>query len=507
MWRVRFLGALAVLVSVLAGTGVAHAGPVEQLIELTFQPGAPDTMTLRYQNGGDGMFYSRDGGSSFALACTSLIDPTLTRGGPITLTGDGKTLMGMFDGMWQDDGTGCSWSKVPQFEGLWITDFATDPTDPSVTYAISSNGGMGKLNGIFRRDAGGNWTDVGTKEEMLIGRIIAVTAGGKLRFYESAVKGMNTNDAGLGEPNYVLRSSDDGGATWEEHVYGSPGGDISLLLQAVDPTNPDRIVISLHSESVDDQLLVSSDKGATFSEYLTLTDIGGVAFAPDGRIWIGDKGSTTDLNASTGLFAAASLDKPAQKIADYVVQCLAYEPTSSTLYACQHWFLGKVDTSTGEFNSIFKLTEAQGFLSCPGQDMAATCKTQLCSAYCGAGHFAQAPLCTAYDEPGFCGPSVSPEMGGTGGAAAPGGTGGMGGTGGAGVAGTGPTGTGATGGTVGGTGGQGPIIDMTAGGAGSNSKSSGGCSAVPGQRSGALPVIVLAAGLALAFGTRRRRRR
>ena len=44
------------------------------------------------------------------------------------------------------------------------------------------------------------------------------------------------------------------------------------------------------------------------------------------------------------------------------------------------------------------------------------CKMQLCGAYCGAGHFAQAPLCEAYDMPGMCGPSVAPDSGGAGGA-------------------------------------------------------------------------------------------
>ena len=62
--------------------GAAHAGPVEQLTQLMFQPGKPDNAVLTYDNGGDGMFFSHDGTKSFALLCSSAIDPMLVHGGP-----------------------------------------------------------------------------------------------------------------------------------------------------------------------------------------------------------------------------------------------------------------------------------------------------------------------------------------------------------------------------------------------------------------------------------------
>ena len=104
-----------------------------------------------------------------------------------------------------------------------------------------------------------------------------------------------------------------------------------MRLVAIDPKNPDRLVVTVDRYNEDDSIFVSDDQGATFTEYLTITQVGGVTFAPDGRIWIGDTGDTLQPSRPSGLWAAASLDEQAEKIADYVVQCLTYEPTSKTL--------------------------------------------------------------------------------------------------------------------------------------------------------------------------------
>jgi hypothetical protein len=38
------------------------------------------------------------------------------------------------------------------------------------------------------------------------------------------------------------------------------------------------------------------------------------------------------------------------------------------------------------------------FVSCPGEDLALGCQQQLCKNWCGPLHFAEAPLCDAYDD-------------------------------------------------------------------------------------------------------------
>jgi MYXO-CTERM domain-containing protein len=488
----RVFSVVVVMAVVGLGAGVAHAGPVEQLTQLTFQPGKPERSVLRYINGGDGFFYTSDGAKNFALQCTSAIDPTLVRGGVAAVTGDGTTLMGVFDGMYEDDGTGCSWHRVDDFSavlapdggvaerGKWVSDFAIDPTDSSITYAVTSNGNAGSLNGIYQRDKDGKWTELGSRDEILIGRLQVVEVAGKLRFYESAARGMKMEgEPAMPVPNYVIRISDDAGMTWTEHVFDGAGNS-TLRLQAIDPKNPDRLVISVDRNADDDSVFVSDNQGESFTEYLKVTQIGGLAFRPDGRIWIGDNGDSTMPMKPSGLWTAASLDEPATKIGDYVVQCLTYEPNSEQLFVCQHWWVGTADPEKGTFSELFRLTEAKDFLSCDGKDLAMECKMQLCGAYCGAGHFAQAPLCAVYTDP-LCGPAVAAEATGTGGTS--------GGSGGSNASGSGGSSAGGSGGMTGGMGmGMSMMSDATggsgsagtgvldAGMGGGKKKSSGGCS-------------------------------
>jgi len=490
---------------------VAHAGPVEQLVKVAIDPMDPKVMAVRYTYGGDGIIYTRDGGQSWKLLCDSMLfDVTQTHGASITiaLAADGTTLMGTFSGLWHDDTHACNWKSESKYTGQWIADFALDPLDPTILYSATSTASSmtssgAQPNGLIRRDATGAWSDFGTKAELLITNLFAVKHGSGRRFYVSGVKGyIQTDDASPVQSNYVTRVSDDDGATWTEYVYGpSPG---EFRLRGVDPTNPDRILASINiaedmqlpRDKMNDLVLVSSDQGKTWKTYLTITEIGGVTFAPDGRVFIGDLGNNADTTLPRGVWAAANLDTSATKLpnSDYAVQCLGYEPSTDTLYACQHFWFGTVDTKDGTFTTKMTLADVPSMVSCDGVDSAAVCMSQLCIAYCGVGHFAQAPMCNAYNTP-TCGRAVA-ELGGSGG-------GGAGGVGGVGMA-TGAGGTGGNGvGVVTGSGGD----TGTAGTGTPKSGSKGGCCAVAvgAHRSGTWPAGI--ATLILAALLRRRRQR
>lgn len=74
------------------------------------------------------------------------------------------------------------------------------------------------------------------------------------------------------------------------------------------------------------------------------------------------------------------------------------------MYACQHFWLGEVDKSSGAYTTQLSFSKVEDFVRCEGA--AEVCKTQLCKDYCGPGHFAAAPVCAAYDEP-ECGKPVA----------------------------------------------------------------------------------------------------
>jgi hypothetical protein len=297
--RLMLMLALASMGLAFIAPSSGMAGPVEELVQLAVNPADPAMMVLRYEYAGDGLIYSKDGGRTFSFVCGSAVnDPSsddgpLTKLGPIGVGGDGKVLVGVFGGVWRDDGKGCSWTREADLIDRWVTDIVPHPSDPAVAFLITSNGGEVE-NGVVRRNADGTFTELGTKKAMLISRLrVARLAGGGLRFYQSVVLGQIavSEDGGVmtTKPNYAIRVSDDEGATWTEHELGVLDG--AMRLEAIDPTNPDRIVVSISRDRdsttntpLPDSLMVSSDQGESFEEWTTITKMGGIAFGADGQV-------------------------------------------------------------------------------------------------------------------------------------------------------------------------------------------------------------------------------
>jgi len=441
---VRHIAAgVLLVVLLLAGSAFgpppAQAGTPEQIVQVAVKPGDPSMMVVRLQNYGDDLLYTRDAGRTFRLICGSAIkesskmEPPLAKLGTIGIGGDGTMLMGVFGGLWRDDGAGCAWTRETLTAGRWITDVVPHPRDPNITFFITSNGGDIE-NGVLRRNADGTLTELGTKKAMLITRLRVVELpGGGLRFYESGVARqvatLNEVGAPTTKPSYMIRVSDDEGSTWVEHEIGIVDG--ALRLEAVDPANPDRIVVNLARDvdgrAVPDQLLISSDQGATLQEWTTVTQLTGIVFTRDGEVWIGDGGHSGVPDAPRGLLRAASLgEAPVLQTNDFRVSCLDYAG-DDMLLVCQEHSFGRFSMTDLVFTPSIELTKVEELHECAGMDSAQICRQQLCTGYCGMGHFTTAPMCI--EEYGStdmgCAPLL-PIAGGAGGASGASGMSGLG---------------------------------------------------------------------------------
>jgi hypothetical protein len=402
--------ALAAVLFAFARPDVASAGDPEEFSRVVVLPNDPNLMVVRYELNGNGMLYTADGGKTWKLMCDSMIGPGVTRfDPPVTMTRDGSVLVATSEGMWQDRAAGCGWGRPAELDGRAIGDVITDPSDPAIALAVTRNGAPGP-NGMYRRDAAGTWSIMGTQDPALINRVRVVARGEGPRLYEHVVVPTPIDsdaDAGAGELDYaqMIGVSDDLGATWRRSPLEVPP-DTILRLEAVDPTQPDRIVMSILRTADPDSVMISSDQGTTFTKYLDVTQLGGIAVAPDGRVWIGDFGDKANHSSSKGIWAAANLDTaPTLLTGEYAVKCLTYQPATDTLYACQRWMMGTVDLGSGAFAELLSFWTVRDFVSCPGVDSAAVCKAQLCGAWCGKEHFSTAPVCGAYNEP-YCGPAA-----------------------------------------------------------------------------------------------------
>jgi uncharacterized protein (TIGR03382 family) len=374
-------------------TAVAHASPVEQLTQVAMHPVDPNIQVVRYVNGRGGLFYTADGGRSWKLLCSGLIHRMVTPTA-FAMTHEGRTLIGTTSGLWQDDGHGCAWTKEAALEGRYVADLAAHPSDPQTLFAVTATATAGSSNGILRRNADGSWTEVGAPTPLSISRLRVVATPEGLRFYETAQNGTNV----------IVRVSNDEGQTWQEHVVAISDG--LVRLQAVDATHPDRIVISVERPEQDDLVLVSADQGATFTEYLKVTELSGVLVAADGRVWISDSGGTKNDSTTEGIWHASNLDVAPRRILEQQTRCLARRPDEETLYACLRWKYGPVDEADECVDSLLEIYRVHEMVQCAGVDMAAICEPQLCADYCRFDHFPKTPLCTVYDTD-VCGPNAA----------------------------------------------------------------------------------------------------
>jgi hypothetical protein len=368
-----------------------QASPLEELVQLAVHPDVPDLIVARYENGGDGLLVSRDGGRTFQLVCAALVDAAeVDRKSPVSVAGDGSIFVRSYDGLWRDDRAGCAFQRESVFAGRWVTDMVLDPADSRRMYAVTSGVEGTTLHGIYVRGADGLWSVVGSHEPKIVIQRLHVAArqdGGTL-FYETIGRVPPNGDAAALQ--YFVRSSEDG-AHWDEQPLS--GGNEVPVLELVDRKNPDRLLFAQARQGKPWQLSVSSDRGKTLKPYLEVTHFTGATQAPDGRIWIGDGGDPEKVGTPRGIWHAKSLGEAPRLVAPEPTSCLAYHQKNDTLLACRRSELGELSTDQHRYLSKVSFNGVHTLVDCEGVDAVAACAEQLCSGYCGETHYPDSALC------------------------------------------------------------------------------------------------------------------
>jgi hypothetical protein len=384
---------LTIALAALSWSRSVQAGPVEQLVDVAFGPGAEPVIVARYDNGGGGLIFGAS--RSWKLQCGSAFSSGgESNHGPMLVLSNGSVLVPIARGVAVGALDGCGYQPEVPLPGAAVIDMVPDPAEPDAVIAVCSiSNPQGSTSSLVRRSPSGQWSSMGkSADSALATGMRAVLRNGHLRLYETALVPMQDDDAGPRYFVYKLRISDDGGQTFQERPLAT---DAPPRIVGVDPRDPERIAILLERSPGPQRIVVTEDQGKTLKPYLELEQLGGMAFAPDGRVWIGARSDREGGGA--GIWAASSLAATPERLpmAEYAVQCLGYHAPSDSLYACQHFWLGAVDLPTGAFTTQLSLARVDAFATC--DDSAARCEAQLCSAYCGPGHFAVAPVCSAYD--------------------------------------------------------------------------------------------------------------
>jgi MYXO-CTERM domain-containing protein len=420
---VTAIGLSLSLLSVSAFCDTARAsGPVERLIQVLNDPSDPSHVLVRYGIASQGYLFSQDGGKTFRAMCSQAITPTASESdklkrissqavssvAPTLLDGSGKLWVGQTDGLWSDDGTGCTWAKQPDFDKRWPTSLLLDPQKPAELLAlVTVSSGEGELmeaeSRLMRRAADGTWTPWSGASAVKKHVAMQRAYGGQLVGASSATGGSRlyaslTVSVGALTADQVTQvvTSEDGGKTWTD--AGTPAADQQegFTLLAVDPLEPKRVLATVYRDSATDTLLLSEDAGKTFKSYGDVGETRGAVFAPDGRVFVGDAGS----DPVGGVWTAARLGAPLTLIAGSTpVDCIGYKADLGKLEVCLGSRFGLLDPGTGVFDELTSLVKTDDLLDCPGVDMLAVCKTQLNAgaSWCCAGHYPFTPFCGEYD--------------------------------------------------------------------------------------------------------------
>ena len=131
-------------------------------------------------------------------------------------------------------------------KGAWVTPFVIDPVNPRVLFA-----GYHKV--YKTTDQGESWSAISPELTSKLLRYIAVAPSDPNTIYVA------THD--------TISRTTDGGATWSYVSFGNPDlkGFISYL--AVDPTNAERVYVTLSGYSPGMKVFMSPDGGASWANY------------------------------------------------------------------------------------------------------------------------------------------------------------------------------------------------------------------------------------------------
>jgi hypothetical protein len=408
-------------VAFTSADGHAHTG--EYLRRLTLHPTNPQLFVLRYEAALGGLLFSRDGGKSLQIVPGQSFDMyPLQRRVPMLMTGDGKLQISLDSEVRTDDGTGCSLNtSEPALQGAWIADLASHPSDPNVSFVVTSAPASGKYAGLWRRDAQGVFTPIGAAD-------IAGTALGEVPFRPTSLTviaraasvdglrfiegGRAADSASPGMQHPVLRVSDDLGASWTTHEIPDPSASHGApQVLVVSGSDPFRALVALEAglgEDDDDPydpIYLTKDSGQSFTPYSDQIQVSGEAvLLPSGQILLGDRG------VLGGLWSAPNFDSAPTKIQDWRVHCLAYQQATQKIFLCMRHELGFYDATSNSFCAFFEMTDTNAFVSCPSAPLEQNAKAtaQLCSGYCSAQHYAEARVCETFDvgKATLCGPAA-----------------------------------------------------------------------------------------------------
>lgn len=351
----RVLRTLALVFVTLASTfSTANAnGRFPQAQAIVTPPGS-DGSTV-YLRATFGILVSRDAGKSWRWICERALGYTGSWDPPIAATRGGRLWVGLEGGL-VSTLDGCTVDASTPLAGEQIKDLTTDPTGQTL-WALT--GAPDKRGAVWRLalDAvgAGTWERMGVLPENIHPMTIEVAPSRTSRIFVTAQP--------YGEVRGWLWTSDDSGKTFtvEKNDLAHVG---PLFIAAVDPRDPNRVLLR-HLHTTGSTVLVTTDRGKTFKETLSMTSaMFGFTKSEDGQTLYAASGLASD-----GIFRSTDGGEHFERVSNHGVLCL-HDAPGGRLFICENPFtLGAqaIALSSDQGRTVTALaafSDIQGAVSC-----------------------------------------------------------------------------------------------------------------------------------------------
>jgi len=312
-----------IAVAITSWTGVAAAnGRFPFANHLVVDPSDDKHLVVRTTYG---IVQSFDAGASWKWLCEQSVGYGGAFDPAIAVTGTGRGLVGLFDGLTTTTDRGCTYvlAKDAVVTKQFMIDFVVQPTTPTRALALTSTGSADGFHVVVAEsnDGGGTWAQLGVDlPKDFNSETLEIAASRPDRIYLSGV---------FGEPRQgVIEKTDDGGKTWERLAFDLKGG-LAPYLAAVDPKDPDVVYVRLDGNATEgqgDSLWVSRDGAKTWAQLgQAKADMLGFALSPDGsKIAFG--------GPSDGIWLTSTVTPSPTKVSSVGARCLTW--SAAGLYAC-----------------------------------------------------------------------------------------------------------------------------------------------------------------------------
>jgi len=352
-----FTSALAtttlVLLPAFANGRFPSAGHVE------VDPNDPNHLVLRATYG---LLTSRDGGAHFDWICEEAMHFAGIWDPPIGITGEGRVLVGLPDGLSISTPDTCDFEINDTFSGLFVADLAVDKKNPAraIVLASTPNGAAFDTRLFFTQDSGATFQQVGgVFPDKLRGLTVDLAASDTQKIYVSGVL------SGVMPMGVVFRS-DDFGKTWVDSPLPGSDGKHGPFIGAVDPLDADRVYVRL--EGTPGRLYGSEDGGLSWQElFVGVGALFGFTLSPDGSTLLvgGEKDGIWRSPAPLFAFEQSSL-----------VHALCLRWTDAGVYTCAEqgfdgFSVGFSTTNGSTFLPLTRLDDLCGPPSCSADTLVA----------------------------------------------------------------------------------------------------------------------------------------